>query len=524
MSSYALCYVRKSVVKNASDEISPERQRLNIVREAERRGFVAEVYEDAEGHQSGRTEKRRGWLSLKAQLDRPEVKAVIVESLSRASRSIRDLFNFVHELEAREIALVSLKEQFDTSSAMGRAFLGVIAILNQFESDIASERSAMNIKFLQQDKGRHWGLTPFGCERKSEGYDLVPSREGIYRMRECLVVGEKDKPPFSRGVAARWRGYHDALIRCYELFLENRLGYVNIISRLNAEGFRFRDRNGSPRPFQKDDVRRMVWANRVYAGYVVLGRAKDGGSKVVKGSHDAILPVDLCDGAAAVLADRHAFWSRGGGGAPKHVYLFRNLYCVDCGQRLTGQYDFGKRLYRHHDAKTCPGRKYHIFADDIERQIWNFLIGFGSSDEVKQKIRDRALRLVRNADDTLVKNAEREVRRLEGSLERLKELYVEGSVTKGEYERQCERYKLQLGEARGKLGQLAPDLKMLKQHLGRMDRIIDIIREGGLEEQREAIDALVERAEQKEGTLIRVIYREWARQLLDGWGFELIRA
>ncbi len=516
MSSYALCYVRKSVVKNATDEISPERQRFNILREAERRGYIAEVYEDAEGHQSGRTEKRRGWLALKAQLDRPEVKAVIVESLSRASRSIRDLFNFVHELEARDIALVSLKEQFDTSSAMGRAFLGVIAILNQFESDIASERAAMNIKFLQRDKGRHWGFTPFGCDRKSDGYDLLPTSEGVYWINGMLVIGEKDHAPFVKASAAQWRGYHDALNRCYEIFLENRLGYTKIHSQLTSEGYRFRDRSGMPRPFQKDDIRRMVWSNRIYAGYIVLGRAKDQGSKVVKGNHSPILPIELCDRVARVLEARHAFWSRGGGGAPKHTYLFRNLYCTDCGQRITGQFDFGKRLYRHHDAKKCPSRRYHISADEIESQVWRFLDGFRSPEDVKREIRERALRMVRTVDPSGVKSAEREVKRVEGSIERLKELYIEGSVTKNQYDRQHERYKRQLVEARARLGSVAPDMRNIEEHVSRMDRIIDVVREGNLEEQREAIDALIERAEEKDGTLVRVVFREWAKGLLGG--------
>ncbi len=175
----ALVYARRSVVKLASDEVSPERQRVRGVAECERRGWLHEVYEDAEGHRSGRREQGRpGWLSLKAQLDRPEIVALVVESLSRASRSVKDLFNLLEELGTRGIALISLKEQIDTSSAMGRAFIGFIAVMNQFESDIASERMASNIAYKRTEKGRHWGLTPFGCEREGTDCVLVQSKEG----------------------------------------------------------------------------------------------------------------------------------------------------------------------------------------------------------------------------------------------------------------------------------------------------------------------------------------------------------
>jgi DNA invertase Pin-like site-specific DNA recombinase len=61
-----------------------------------------------------------------------------VESLSRATRSVRDLYNLLHELEEREKLLLSLKEQIDTSSATGRAFVGFVAIMNQLESDLGA--------------------------------------------------------------------------------------------------------------------------------------------------------------------------------------------------------------------------------------------------------------------------------------------------------------------------------------------------------------------------------------------------
>jgi hypothetical protein len=47
-----------------------------------------------------------------------------------------------------------------------------------------------------------------------------------------------------------------------------------------------------------------------------------------------------------------------------------------------------------------------------------------------------------------------------------------------------------------------------------MDRVIDVVPEGNLAEQREPVDALVERAEEEDGQLVRVVIREWAKGLL----------
>jgi hypothetical protein len=88
-------------------------------------------------------------------------------------------------------------------------------------------------------------------------------------------------------------------------------------------------------------------------------------------------------------------------------------------------------------------------------------------------------------------------------------------IDKAEYGRKSEQFKRQLAEAQGRVGEIAPDLRKIDQRLSRIGRVIDLVREGSSEEQREAIDALVERAEEKDGKLVRVVLREWSRGLLD---------
>lgn len=517
MSQVALCYVRKSLVRDLVDEISPQRQKDSISREAEQRGLVAELYSDAEGHRSGRNENRPGWLSLKDQLDRPEVKVVIVESLSRASRSIRDLFNFVHELERRSIDLVSIKERVDTSTAMGRAFFGIIAVLNQFESDVASERASMNIEFLQRGRGRHWGQTPFGCKRDSQDRRLKPSSEGVWWTPSGqVVVGGKDSPAFIDGAGVEWRGYYDALQRCYEIYLENRIGYLKIDDELNAEGFRWRGRDGLPRKFNADDIRRMIDMNLIYSGRTVLGRSKDGVTSSVKGSHEPILPLEMCARVAELRRERHALWAKGGGGRPKYVYLYRNLYCADCGSRLSGMFANGKRTYRHYDsAIKCPTSQRRVNADDIEAQLWYHLNGLRSPDELKERIRAKALRLSKTSEGKDLTAARREQKRLEQSDERLHELYIEGEISRTEYDKRRQKQATQLAQARMQIARIAPDLSNLERIFKKLDDLAELIQSGSLEQQRDAIDALIEREEQRDGKLLRIVPRAWAAELLE---------
>ena len=114
----ALAYVRKSLVRTASDEISPAKQHQALEHLCAMHGWTPEWYEDAEGHRSGRSEKGRpGWKALKAQLGRSDIVAVVSYSLSRLSRDLRHFLDFLDECERHELTIATLKESVDTRSA-----------------------------------------------------------------------------------------------------------------------------------------------------------------------------------------------------------------------------------------------------------------------------------------------------------------------------------------------------------------------------------------------------------------------
>ncbi len=155
-----------------------------------------------------------------------------------------------------------------------------------------------------------------------------------------------------------------------------------------------------------------------------------------------------------------------------------------------------------------------MLADEAENQLWGLLDGLRSSSDIKERIRERALKAVRSVDGQGVRISEEEVKRLEGGLERAKELYIEGTITKAEFHKQSEKLNRSLEAARDNLVTIAPDIRKLERDLPQMERIIDVVREGNLAEQREAIDALVERVEEKDGSVVSVTSRDWAVSLL----------
>ncbi|MFK8040392.1 MAG: recombinase family protein [Rickettsiaceae bacterium] len=88
---------------------------------------------------TGTKKVRVGWNDLMSYI-RSEDTLVITE-FSRMSRSLPHLLELVKEFENKNIHLISLRENIDTSSPSGRAFLSIIGAISQMELEIRSERA-----------------------------------------------------------------------------------------------------------------------------------------------------------------------------------------------------------------------------------------------------------------------------------------------------------------------------------------------------------------------------------------------
>lgn len=67
---------------------------------------------------------------------------VVVSELSRMTRSLMDLLTTAKVLEQRQINLVSLLENIDTTTATGRCFLSMMGAIHQMERELRAERAA----------------------------------------------------------------------------------------------------------------------------------------------------------------------------------------------------------------------------------------------------------------------------------------------------------------------------------------------------------------------------------------------
>ena len=121
--------------------VSSRDQRLEPQRDA----LVADGCEKVfEGKISSR-ETERSALREAFDYCRPE-DVLVVTSLDRLGRSLRELIDLVGELEGRDVGFRSLKEDLDTSTAGGRLIFHVFASIAEFERELIRERTMAGLK------------------------------------------------------------------------------------------------------------------------------------------------------------------------------------------------------------------------------------------------------------------------------------------------------------------------------------------------------------------------------------------
>ena len=91
-------------------------------------------------------EKMSGTKKSRPELDRmmKEIEdgdTIVIESLSRLGRSVKNLAELMEVFNSRNIRLISLKETIDTTSPTGRLLFTILSSLAQFERDVLVERT-----------------------------------------------------------------------------------------------------------------------------------------------------------------------------------------------------------------------------------------------------------------------------------------------------------------------------------------------------------------------------------------------
>jgi site-specific DNA recombinase len=304
---------------------------LSYIQSQRHEGWIAidDRYDD--GGFSGGTLDRPAVKRLIRDIEEGKVDTVVCYKIDRLSRSLADFVKLVEIFECGRVTFVSITQQFNTTTSMGRLTLNILLSFGQFERELASER--IRDKFLASRKRGLWmgGHAPLG-------YD-VHDRKLVINDAEASLVQHIFQRFLQVGSATK------------------------LIQGLNAAGHRTK----RGKPFDKGIVYKLLH-NPIYTGRVTHKQA------VYEGQHEAIVDRDTWDKVHTILAENaHRRASRTRAATPA---LLKGLIFGPDGRAMVPSHTRRRgRLYRFYRTTTalklgheaCPIRS--VPAGDVEAAV-----------------------------------------------------------------------------------------------------------------------------------------------------------
>lgn len=93
------------------------------------------------------------------------IDAVYIYKLDRLSRSVTDIYEMIEMFIEHECNLVAVMDNIDINSANGRLFVGILAIIAQWERETITERTNDGLEEMARQGKWPYGTTPFGYDK-----------------------------------------------------------------------------------------------------------------------------------------------------------------------------------------------------------------------------------------------------------------------------------------------------------------------------------------------------------------------
>jgi site-specific DNA recombinase len=334
-------------------------------------------YDD--GGWSGGSMDRPALKRLISDIERGLVDTVVVYKVDRLSRALSDFAKLIDMFDTHKVTFVSVTQQFNTTTSMGRLTLNILLSFAQFEREVIGER--IRDKFAASKRKGIWmgGVTPLG-----------------YEVRERqLHVHDED----ARAV----RLVFDSFLMLKSVArVAHELPALGVASRARVTRT---GRSFGGTPLDRGAVYKIL-NNPIYIGKI---RHKD---KVYDGRHEPIITQEVWDRAHELLRDSPRQKSPSSK-RKSHAPLTGVLKCGGCMSSMTPVHTRkeGGKLYRYYSAtsylkggcKTCPIKR--IAAREIEAVVVSQLQAVFASPEMIMGVWKEASRQDRSIDDHAIRDA-----------------------------------------------------------------------------------------------------------------------
>ena len=268
---------------------------------------------------SGGTVERPALKRLMSDIEAGKINIVVVYKIDRLTRNLTDFSKLIEVFERHNVSFVSVTQQFNTTTSMGRLMLNILLSFAQFEREVTGERIRDKIA-ASKAKGMWMG------GHQPLGYRVEQRRLLVVETEAALVK------------------------RLFNDFVTTR-STTDMVRQLAAEG----KTNKAGKSFSKQMLYHMLH-NRIYLGEIIH---KD---KCYPGQHEAIIDQALWDEVHTILAQNNRqrmadTWHR----RQPEASLLLGLFYTEDGERF--QPAFTRKPNGKHYRYYVPIRKVRFGAD-----------------------------------------------------------------------------------------------------------------------------------------------------------------
>lgn len=180
-------YCRVSTeMQEESDSLQNQINRCKSYCEA--KGYnVVKVYSDVE---SGAKDERKEFQELMNSIGYGVFQGIVVTEISRVSRKMSTLTKFMETLQNTNMDFISITQDIDTSTLMGKTFFNLLGVLSEFERGQTRERVTHTLRNIAKN-GRHTGgVAPFGYKLENKKLIIEPDQAlKVVRAYDLYISG-----------------------------------------------------------------------------------------------------------------------------------------------------------------------------------------------------------------------------------------------------------------------------------------------------------------------------------------------
>ena len=166
-------YVRVSTDMQGDESIENQIERCKQYLQF--KGFNSDTAEVISDIASGADDGRKGLSQLMEKINNKEIDVLIVTELSRLSRKIKTLINIIEAVKSNDIVIISVIQNIDTATPMGKAMILMTGLFAELERDNLKQRVKNTLDTKARNGNHTGGVAPYGYDLINK--ELVPNPE-----------------------------------------------------------------------------------------------------------------------------------------------------------------------------------------------------------------------------------------------------------------------------------------------------------------------------------------------------------